>query len=77
MYNQACRKSNRGSILGPVLFILYTNDIDDCLENLKGFFADGSAIHYTHKLLKDLYILGKNDNLEDWFTANKWPINNK
>ena len=33
----------RGSVLGPVLFLIYFNDLSDALENLLFLFADGST----------------------------------
>ncbi len=39
----------KASALGPLLFILYTNDNVECLGKAKGiFYADASTIYYTH-----------------------------
>ncbi len=68
----------QGSVLGPLLFILYTNDTVDCLDKAKGiFFADDSTIYYTHSVLQTLYKC-INDDLEtltDWYKANKLVLN--
>ena len=45
----------QGSILGPILFLLYVNDIENC-SNLLSFilFADDTNIFYTNSCLKTL-----------------------
>ena len=68
----------QGSVLGPLLFIIFTNDIYQHLENADGIlFADDTT----------LYKMGKNENytrwciehdleiLTDWFKANKLTVN--
>ena len=68
----------QGSVLGPLLFIIYTNDLHSCLqESLSILFADDTTIFKTgkdHKKLadsvsKDMVIL------TDWFKANKLSLN--
>ena len=50
----------QGSILGPILFLLYVNDIENC-SNLLSFilFADDTNIFYTNSSLKRLIKLYK------------------
>jgi hypothetical protein len=70
----------QGSILGPLLFILYMNDI--CFtSNLINtiLFADDTTVFYSHK---DVSILCKTINSElkevcNWFKGNKLSLNAK
>jgi hypothetical protein len=68
----------QGSVLGPLLFIIYTNDLSSCLRVTKSIqFADDTTLYASgkdHNLLfmnvnKDLEILN------DWFKANKLSLN--
>ena len=68
----------QGSILGPLLFILYVNDIthtSDVLDFI--LFADDTTILYSHKdILSKFHLI--NDELKqvsNWFGANKLSIN--
>jgi len=70
----------QGSVLGPLLFIIYTNDLPKCLKNknLKCLlFADDTTIYETNSEVTKLYD-SLNDNLNvlaDWFRANKLSLN--
>lgn len=43
----------QGSVLGPLLFILYTNDLDNYLSTFYGAFADDITIIASDKLTND------------------------
>ena len=68
----------QGSVLGPLLFIVYTNDLPDCIEGAETIlFADDTTICQSSDNIEFLYH-SMNDNLDrltDWFKANKLSLN--
>ncbi len=68
----------QGSVLGPLLFILLTNDINNALKKSQSIlFADDTTIYVTHKNTRVLVDSMKHDLsiLTDWFKANKLTLN--
>ena len=68
----------QGSVLGPLLFILYVNDIT-FTSNILDFilFADDTTILYSHKDISSKVNM-VNEELQEvnnWFKANKLSIN--
>ncbi|XP_057290307.1 uncharacterized protein LOC130612998 [Hydractinia symbiolongicarpus] len=46
----------QGSILGPLLFLIYINDLSNCSEILNSImFADDTNLFYSHKCINTLY----------------------
>ena len=70
--------SNTGSVLGPLLFIIYSNDLPHNLTKAKAIlFADDTTIFYSSKSMSDIYETMNNELkiLSDWFRANKLSVN--
>jgi hypothetical protein len=57
----------QGSVLGPILFVLYTNDLPDAVESEAYLFADDTNIFRSINSIDDQQIL-QNDliKLENW-----------
>ena len=70
----------QGSILGPLLFILYINDIVNCSKYLLFIlFADDTNLFFSCKDITHLFntVNSELDKLSIWFKANKLSLNIK
>ena len=68
----------QGSILGPLLFLIYVNDFQNCLQKGKALiFADDTTIFFQHKCLSELTLTAntKLENVNKWLIANKLSFN--
>ena len=68
----------QGSILGPLLFILYVNDIINTSTNLEFvLFADDTTISYSHNDIASKFDLINKElqEVNNWFKANKLSVN--
>ena len=68
----------QASVLGPLLFIIYTNNLPDSLNGAKSIlFADDTTIYISSNNMSNLYrdMNIKLDNLTDWFRGNKLSLN--
>ena len=66
----------QGSILGPLLFLLYINDMPQALSCDLLLYADDSCLIYQHKDINEIEkVLNENfSDLCDWFLDNKLSI---
>lgn len=79
--NNTCTISHgvpQGSILGPMLFIIYINDLPNCLESSKSIiYADDTTLLFSESNKGQLYENANKDlkNLHNWLIANKLTLN--
>ena len=70
----------QGSILVPLLFLLYVNDLKNASSILDPImFEDDINLFYTHSNIQKLFST-KNEELasiNQWFTSNKLSLNTK
>ena len=70
----------QGSIVGPLLFLIFCNDLPQNLETCKGIlFADDTTIYKKHSNINYLMWSMSEElkRLMDWFAANKLTLNLK
>ena len=70
----------RGSILGPLLFLLYVNGLKNGPSVLDPImFADDTNLFYTHSNIQKLFSTMNEElaSINQWFTSNKLSLNAK
>ena len=68
----------QGSILGPLLYLIYVNDIDECLHHSTStLYADDTTLTISGDKYKDLFNFLNEDlaSLNDWLSLNKLTLN--
>ena len=69
-----------GSILGPLLFLIYINDLHEASNILDSImFADDTNLFYSHQNINDLFstVNSELECINQWFKANKLSLNIK
>ena len=70
----------QGSVCGPLLFLMYINDIASVLDYCKvSLYADDTVIYLAHENVNIAVELVQKDlnNLSNWCTRNKLTVNSK
>ena len=63
----------QGSVLGPVLFLVYVNDITNNLESTASLFADDAKIYRTLQTVDDTEALQRDmERLREW--SDEWLL---
>jgi len=63
----------QGSVLGPVLFVIFINDLPDVVKNLCCIYADDTKLYGSADTQTGIQALQEDiDNLVDW--ADKWQL---
>lgn len=68
----------QGAILGPLLFILYVNDLSQCLDHSKArLYADDTNLTAASNCIADLQNQLNSDisNVASWLQTNKLTLN--
>ena len=69
---------HQGSVLGPLLFLIYINDLPDILQNtISSLFADDTVVYTTAPSADHLTVALNEDlnNVRNWLVDNRLTLN--
>ena len=66
----------QGSVLGPILFLLFINDLPNCCDMSPWLFADDTALGTSSDSFADLQMKMNReiDKVQNWLVANKLSV---
>ena len=64
----------QGSVLGPLLFLIYINDISENLQGSARLFADDTSLSYSSRNLQHLQLIINDDLKHLHECARRWLI---
>ena len=65
----------QGSVLGPLLFLMYVNDIAESVLSLTRLFADDSSLYFSASSLDDIEGIMNHDLRIVFSWASQWLVN--
>ena len=70
----------QGSLLGPLLFIIYVNDLVTCVKSCQvQLYADDTVLYFSHSSINNIELALNSDlvNVYNWMCQNKLSVNCK
>ena len=76
--SEVCLGVPQGSVLGPILFLLYVNDVNQHIHlGTANIYADDTLIYYAGNSLKDVEMVLQKclDDVSQWYDGNRLVVN--